>query len=90
MWKTIETTGVGAGLNTSLIFFNLQIMLPQFIVLAINQVAEELVLAEKMKQQAIERYNKALTLPRKKKKREKKIAQLDYAIACWSPFGEIF
>jgi len=41
---------------------------------------------EHLKQQAIDKYKKALTLPRKQKKRMKKEAQLDYSIACWNPF----
>lgn len=65
-------------------------MLKQLILLAVEEMAQEAALSEQMKQDAIARYKKALTLPRKKKKREKKIAQLDYAIACWSPFGDIF
>ena len=39
--------------------------------------------AEKLKEKAIEEYNLALTMPRKKKKIAKKSAILLYSIACW-------
>jgi uncharacterized protein YqiB (DUF1249 family) len=40
--------------------------------------------AKRMEQDAIERYKRALKLPRKKKKQEKKRALMNLSIARWS------
>lgn len=41
---------------------------------------------DSMKKRAIEDYKKALKMPRKKKKKAKREALLDYSFACWNPF----
>ena len=42
---------------------------------------------EKLKQKAIDEYNAALKMPRKKKKQAKKSALLLYSVACWNPLN---
>jgi len=52
------------------------------IILGLNFISEHNVMIEELKQRAINEYKAALLLPRKKKKRAKKSAQLLYSIAC--------
>jgi hypothetical protein len=40
-------------------------------------------MSKELKERAIRDYEKALKMPRKKKKKAKKSALLDYSMACW-------
>lgn len=54
-----------------------------YLITAFNFMEEQTEITKGLKQRAINRYTKALALPRKQKKREKKQANLEYSIACW-------
>jgi hypothetical protein len=62
-------------------------MINKFIAQAMSFAEQQHQITKELKQRAINEYNTALKMPRKKKKRAKKSALLNYSIACW---GEQF
>ena len=43
---------------------------------------------EQWKEEILEKWELTKKMPRKKKKQERKSLQLDWSIACWSPFDD--
>ena len=62
-------------------------MINKFIAQAIHFAEQQHQITNELKQRAIDEYNIALLMPRKKKKKAKKSALLLHSIACW---GEQF
>lgn len=57
----------------------------KFLEMGMKFIAEQEIIQSELKQRAIDEYNAALKLPRKKKKQAKKSALLLYSIVCWEP-----
>lgn len=53
------------------------------IILGLEFMSEHKIITSELKQKAIDEYKAALLLPRKKKKKAKKSANLLYSITCW-------
>jgi len=53
------------------------------IIAGLEFMSEHKIITNELKQRAIDEYNKALLMPRKKKKIAKKSALSLYSIACW-------